>query len=86
MAVLDNAGIAGEFKEFQFRGHSRGSNQHHGQDMHDTHNHFNLIPAEEGEVTPGEEEEEDIDVQLPGLEMEEGSSDNETYVDEEIED
>lgn len=54
--------------------------------MHKTHNHFNLIPAEEREVAPGEKEEEDIDVQLPGLDMEEESSDKETYVDEEIED
>jgi len=85
-AALDNARIAGEFEEFQSRGRQKSAEQHHRQGMHVTHKNFNLIPAEEGEIGPAEYNDEDEDEQVPGLEIEGESSDDETYVDKEVED
>jgi len=87
-ALLENAGIAGEFKEFQYRGNGRAREQHHGGDVHMTHNHINIVPPEQGEIVPMEEGEEDMeeDEAVPDLQDEDDSSDDETYVDEEIED
>lgn len=82
-AALENAGIAGEFEEFRYRGQRGGDEQHHGRGVHVTHNHFNLIPAEAGEIGPQDDGEEES---LPPLAEEDESSDDETYVDEELED
>lgn len=87
-ASLENAGLAGEFEEFQYRGDGRVREQHHGGDVRVIHNHINLVPHEEGEIAEAEDEEEDMeeDNGIPQLEAEEDPSDDETYVDEQIED
>ncbi len=51
-----------------------------------THHHYNLVPEEEGEVGPHEPDTDKDDEEEPPA-LEEGeSSDDETYVDEKIED
>ena len=82
-AALENAGIAGEFEEFQYRGRREGNQQRHRQDVHVTHNHFNLIPAEAKKIAPPQDQDEDS---LPAMEEDDDSSGDETYVDEEMED
>lgn len=84
-AAVDNAGIALEFEEFKFRGRGNPM-QHHARDMQLTHNHINIVPAKEGEITTHEDQFEDEVQGIPDLPEEEDSSDNETYVDKELED
>lgn len=67
MAVaVDNAGIAGEFEEFQFRGRGNPM-QHHARDMHVTHNYIDIVPAKEVEITPHKDQSEDEVQGIPDL-------------------
>jgi hypothetical protein len=88
-AAIENAGLADEFEEFRFRGRQETANQRHGRDVFVTHNHINVIPAEEGEMAEAaeqeEEEEEVTGEEIPTL-ADDDSSDDETYIDEDIED
>jgi hypothetical protein len=74
-AALENAGIVGEFKEFQYKENGGTNKQHHEPDVHVTQNHFTIIQAKDGEVEAPQDEEYDRDDEVPALEItEEGES------------
>eukprot|EP00804_Cyclotella_cryptica_P030821 CCRYP_015076-RE/>CCRYP_015076-RE protein AED:0.49 eAED:0.25 QI:0/-1/0/1/-1/1/1/0/834 len=86
-AAVANAGIDGEFKEFRFRGNQGDGDRRRDERIVINHNQFNVIPAEHDEIEAGDDEVDDED-DMPGLEVESAASesDDETYVDEELED
>lgn len=53
--------------------------------MHITHNHFNLVSAEEGEIVPAKTNDEDENERVTTVEIEKEFSDYKTYIDKEIE-
>ena len=87
MAVaIDNAGFAEEFEEFRYR---PGCNkQHQMPNVNITHNHMNLIPTAEDKINEGQESEEDVadEINPPSIMEDKDSEDDETYIDEELED
>lgn len=90
-AAVKNAGIDVKFEEFRFRGNSRGGEAHHPRDVVVTNNHFNIITAEHGEISPtdqtDEESVEDATSELTDRENASSDSDpdDKIYVDEELE-
>eukprot|EP00804_Cyclotella_cryptica_P016673 CCRYP_001990-RA/>CCRYP_001990-RA protein AED:0.73 eAED:0.24 QI:0/-1/0/1/-1/0/1/0/427 len=86
-AAVANAGIDSEFEEFRFQGNHGNGERRQDDQIVINHNQFNVIPAEHGEIEVGDSEVDDED-DMPGLEVESAASesDDETYVDEELED